>query len=137
VCGRTRIGAPVPICETDLSVWARFQTWHVATLHGARVKGYNNSLRANGERRSVIHGLWSGPQSAARYMRLDMASEIVPMANNVLVMRYQNGSRGPESEAESEPPPESDDEGVRTDSDGEVPERPIRPRRNVRPHDGR
>ena len=105
----------------------------LATLHGVRVEGYNCSLRANGERRTVIHGLWSGPQSAARYLRLDIATEIVPMAGNV-VRRYQNGTSDPDSGEELELPPVSD-EGV--SDDDEIPERSIHPRQSVRPRGGR
>ena len=37
-------------------------------IHGLRVEGYNASLRANGEKRTVAHGLWSGPSAAGRYL---------------------------------------------------------------------
>lgn len=103
-------------------------------LHGLRVKGYNVSLNANGENRTVVHGLWSGPKSAGRYLRLDVPNDIVPMANN-MVQLHQERNGGATSEFECEDLSEHDfvDEDTFVDEDEDVVERTIHPRRKVSP----
>ena len=92
-------------------------------IHSLRVLGYNASLRANGEKRTVAHGLWSGPKAAGRYLRLDVATEIIPMAANV-VNYYVGG--GEQEGAHVEPEPSDSDSS-------EVVERVLHPRTKVSP----
>ena len=89
-------------------------------IHGLRVEGYNASLRANGEKRTVAHGLWSGPPAAGRYLRLSVPNEIVPMADNMV--RLHNMRQGVASPEEYG----SDVSGFLSDSesDDEVPVKP-------------
>ena len=101
-------------------------------IHGLRVEGYNASLHANGENRTVVHGLWSGPQSAGRYLRLNVPDDIVPMASN-MVRLHQERQRGVPSEHESEESlghPQSD---VESASEQQIAERVFRPRSRVSP----
>ena len=93
-------------------------------IHGLRVLGYNASLRANGEKRTVAHGLWSGPKAAGRYLRLDVATEIVPMAANV-VNYFESGGGPLSAQGDSEPSDSGDS--------SEVEERVLRPRSKVSP----
>ena len=113
-------------------------------IHGLRVEGYNASLRANGEKRTVAHGLWSGPSAAGRYLRLSVSNEVVPMANNMVQLHNKRQGVAPsapfedygsdvsgflsDSESDGEVP-EDDPE----DDDVEVPERVFNPRRRVSP----
>ena len=102
-------------------------------IHGLRVEGYNKSLRANGESRTVMHGLWSGPPAAGRYLRLSVADDIVPMAGNMVQLHMESSRDVPsddDSEASPEAPSSSGDGGG---DSSEVEERVLRPRDKVSP----
>ena len=100
------------------------------------------SLRANGEKRTVAHGLWSGPPAAGRYLRLSVPDEIVPMADNMVRLHNMRQGVAPSEEYGSDvsgflSDSESDDEVPEHDSEDdvvhEVPERVLNPRRRVSP----
>ena len=105
----------------------------LATLHGVRVEAYNRSLDANGEKKTVLHGRWAGPKSAEQYFRLDVASDIVPMAA-CTVRRWRRAHEGRAYEGGSDE--DSDDrEGFEPQSAGSsmVAERALNPRKGVNP----